>query len=124
MTPQDPHHRVADAVHQGRPVEAQYVRQGRNGRRILWVLLAGLALVSLAFAVLWLTTSPGLDNATAEQPAAEAAAAAAFQGPENRIAVPAADAPTTPEGEPTAPPTGEAPNVNAPTVNTDAPPTP
>ncbi len=124
MTPQDPHHRVADPVHQGRPVEAQYVRQGRNGRRILWVLLGGLALVSLAFAVLWLTTSPGLDNATAEQPAAEAAAAAAFQGPENRIAVPAADAPTGPTGDPTAPPTGEAPNVNAPTVNTDAPPAP
>jgi flagellar biosynthesis/type III secretory pathway M-ring protein FliF/YscJ len=124
VTHQDPHHRVADAVHEGRPVEAQYVRQGRNGRRILWVLLGGLALVSLAFAVLWLTTSPVLEDATAERPAVEAAAAAEFQGPENRIAVPAADAPTTPEGEPTSPPTGQAPNVNAPTVNTGAPPAP
>jgi hypothetical protein len=118
---QDPHSRVADAVHEGRPVEAQYVRQGRGGRRILLVLLGGIGLVSLAFAVLWLSTSPQLDNASTERSGAEAEAAAEFQGPEDRVAVPAADAPTTPTGEPTSPPTAEAPNVNAPTVNTDAP---
>lgn len=124
MTPKDPHSRAADAVHGGRRVEAQYVRQGRGGRRILWVLGGGLALVILGFALVWGGGGPGLDEATNERPAVEAEAAAAFQGPDDRIDVPAADAPTTPEGEPTAPPTGEAPNVNAPTVNTGAPPAP
>lgn len=117
MTDQDPHSRVADAVHEGRPVEAQYVRQGRGGQRMLWVLGGGLALVGAAFAVLWLASSPRMEQAAADRPEAEAAAAGAFQGPENRVEVPAASAPTTPEGEPTSPATGEAPNVNAPTVN-------
>lgn len=124
MTRQDPHSRAADAVHEGRPVEAQYVRQGRGGQRILWVLAGGLALVGTAFAVLWLISSPRLDQAVLDRPEVEAAAADAFQGPENRVEVPAADAPTGPAGEPTAPPTGEAPNVNAPTVNGAAPPAP
>ena len=40
-------------------------------------------------------------------------ASAAFQG--DAATPPAADAPTTATGQPTRPPTGEAPNVNAPT---------
>ena len=47
MIHQDPHSKAADAVHEGRPVEAQYTRQGRPGVRILWLLIvsAGAAAV-------------------------------------------------------------------------------
>lgn len=118
MTHEDPHSRAADAVHEGRPVEAQYVKQGRGGRRIMLVLFGGIALVAVAFGLLWLSTSGRIADTNAND-GDQAVDAAAFQGAENRIAVPAADAPTTPEGEPTNPPTGEAPNVNAPVVQAD-----
>ncbi|WP_374515671.1 hypothetical protein, partial [Brevundimonas sp.] len=112
MTHESPHDHSADAVHEGRPVEAQYVRQGRGGKRILMVLLIGLALVAVAFAVIWLSSAGGLSQTNAndgDQPVD----AAAFQGEGGRD-IPTADAPTTATGEPTAPPTGETPNVNAP----------
>ncbi|SFS36878.1 hypothetical protein [Brevundimonas viscosa] len=114
MTHESPHDHSADAVHEGRPVEAQYVRQGRGGKRILMVLLVGIALVTIAFAVIWFASAGRLSQTNAndgDQPID----AAAFQG-EGGSRIPAADAPTTATGEPTAPPTGEAPNVNAPTV--------
>ncbi len=117
MTHESPHNHSADAVHEGRPVEAQYVRQGRGGKRILMVLLVGIALVAVAFAVIWLSSAGGLSQTNAndgDQPVD----AAAFQGEGGRD-IPTADAPTTATGEPTAPPTGEAPNVNAPTVSGD-----
>ena len=116
MTHQDPHSKAADAVREGRPVEAQYVRQGRGGGRILLVLLGGLALVTIAFGVIYLASSRPLSE-TNPNDGDQAVDAAAFQGPANRDEVPAADAPTTSEGEPTAPPTGVAPNVNAPTAS-------
>ncbi|MFN3352155.1 MAG: hypothetical protein ACK4Z5_00995 [Brevundimonas sp.] len=116
MTHKDPHSKSADAVHEGRPVEAQYVRQGRGGRRILFVLFGALALVTAAFAVIYLASNQPLSETNAND-GDQAVDAAAFQGPGNRDEVPAADAPTTAEGEPTAPPTGVAPNVNAPTVS-------
>lgn len=49
MTHQDPHSHSADAVHDHHAVEAQYVRQGRSGRRTLVILLlsAGAAAVLL-----------------------------------------------------------------------------
>ena len=50
MSHDNPHDRAADAVHEGRPVEAQYVRGGRGGVRILLVLLGGLLLVVIAYA--------------------------------------------------------------------------
>jgi type II secretory pathway component PulM len=114
MTHESPHDHSADAVHEGRPVEAQYVRQGRGGKRILMVLLGALAMVAIAFAVIWLASAGRLSQTNAndgDQPVD----AAAFQGEGGRE-IPTADAPTTATGEPTAPPTGEAPNVNAPTV--------
>jgi len=40
-----PHDRAADAVHEGRPVEAQYVRGGRGGVRILTLLIVSVAAV-------------------------------------------------------------------------------
>ena len=115
MTHDSPHDHSADAVHEGRPVEAQYVRQGRGGKRIMMVLLGGLALLVIAFAVIWLASAGRLSQLNAND-GDQATDAAAFQGQaEQRI--PSADAPTTATGEPTAPPTGEAPNVNAPTVS-------
>ena len=39
MTHQDPHSHSADAVAGHTPIEAQYVRQGRGGVRILWLLI-------------------------------------------------------------------------------------
>jgi hypothetical protein len=48
MTDPDPHGRAATAVQEGRPVEAQYVRQGRRGTRILWLLVASTLMAALA----------------------------------------------------------------------------
>jgi hypothetical protein len=60
MTDQTPHDKAADAVHEGRPVEAQYVRGGGMGRRILIVLLVSLSAVALLFLVIWLVSQGGL----------------------------------------------------------------
>jgi hypothetical protein len=49
----DPHSQAADAVHEGRPVEAQYVRQGRRGTHVLWILIISLALVAVGFLAVW-----------------------------------------------------------------------
>jgi hypothetical protein len=122
MTHESPHDRSADAVHEGRPVEAQYVRQGRGGKRIMMVLLAGLALIVIAFAVIYFSSAGRLAQLNAND-GDQAVDAAAFQGEGGRN-VPTADAPTTATGEPTAPPTGEAPNVNAPTTSAGQPSTP
>ncbi len=118
MTDQDPHSRAADAVHEGRPVEAQYVRQGRGGSRILMVLLGGLVLVGIAFALIYAVSAGGFARTNAND-GDQAVDSAAFAGDGARP--PQADAPTTSTGEPTNPPTGEAPNVNAPTVGSTTP---
>ncbi len=118
---ESPHDKAADAVHEGRPVEAQYVRGGRGGVRILTLLLVSLAAVAVLLLGMWFVSQGGFARTNAndgDQPVD----AAAFQG--ERVAVPAADAPTTATGEPTAPPTGEAPNVNAPTVGPEPSPAP
>lgn len=47
MSDIDPHGRAADAVAHGRPVEAQYARQGRRGTRILWLLVASTLAAAL-----------------------------------------------------------------------------
>ena len=113
MSHDNPHDRAADAVHEGRPVEAQYVRGGRKGSRILLVLLGGLVLVAIAYAVIYAVSARPLASTNAND-GDQTTDAAAFQT--KRDEVPAADAPTTATGEPTAPATGAAPNVNAPTV--------
>jgi hypothetical protein len=120
MTHQSPHDKAADAVHEGRPVEAQYVRGGRGGKRILLVLVGGLALVALCFALIY-AVSAGPLASTNSNDGDQVVDARAFSEDDRATAAPAAapaaDAPTTPEGEPTNPPTGDAPNVNAPTVS-------
>lgn len=114
MTDPSPHDKAADAVHEGRPVEAQYVRGGRRGGRILILLAISLSAVAILLIGMWFVSQGGFarTNPNAGQQAVDAQA---FSG--DSATPPAADAPTTATGEPTSPPTGEAPNVNAPTVN-------
>lgn len=113
MTHEDPHSKSADAVHEGRPVEAQYTRQGRPGVRILWLLIISAGAAAVLLIGMWMLSQGGFSqtNANAGQQAVDAAA---FQG--DAQAAPAASAPTDADGNPQPVPTGEAPNVNAPTV--------
>jgi hypothetical protein len=111
MTHESPHDHAADAVHEGRPVEAQYVRQGRGGVRILTLLILSLAAVAILLLGMWFVSQGGFARTNANI-GGQAEDAAAFNN--NAGQVPAADAPTTATGQPTAPPTGETPNVNAP----------
>ncbi len=122
MTHQDPHSKSADAVHEGRPVEAQYVRGARKGNRILIILVVSVALAAAALLGFWALNQRGLaetnTNTDRAQDSSRIAVASVFDG--DAETPPAADAPTTAEGQPTNPPTGEAPNVNAPTVTAPA----
>ena len=115
MTQESPHDHSAHAVHEGRPVEAQYVRQGRGGVRILTVLVISALAAAVLLLGMWFLSQGGFARTNAND-GDQAVDAQAFQGPEDRREIPAADAPTTATGQPTAPATGEAPNVNAPTT--------
>ena len=118
MTHESPHDKAADAVHEGRPVEAQYVRGGRGGVRILTLLVVSLAAVAILLLGMWFVSQGGF-AATNANDGDQAVDAQAFQG-DGGADVPAADAPTAQGGQPTSPPTGEAPNVNAPTAPSTA----
>lgn len=59
MTHQSPHDKSADAVHEGRPVEAQYVRGGRGGVRILTLLAISLAAVAILLLGMWFVSRGG-----------------------------------------------------------------
>ena len=112
MTHHDPHSEAADAVRQGRPVDAQYVRGARPGHRILLLLIVSAGAAAILLLGMWFVSNGGFAAQNANT-GAQAVDAAAFQETEN---IPAADAPTTATGEANPTPTGEAPNVNAPTV--------
>lgn len=112
MTHPTPHSEAADAVHDGRPVDAQYVRGARPGVRILWLLIISAGAAALLLLGMWFVSNGGFASQNANV-GAQAVDAAAFQ---DAGEVPAADAPTTATGEAVPTPTGEAPNVNAPTV--------
>lgn len=114
-----PPERPEDAVREGRPVEAQYVKQGRGGTRIVTVLAVALVLTAIGFVIVWLFWAGpfALGRANTGQQGVDAAA---FQ--DGKIpAPPKADAPMTSTGEPTRPPTGDTANVNAPTVSAPSP---
>ena len=117
MTHDDPHSRAADAVNEHRPVEAQYVRQGRSGVRILTLLIISAGAAAILLLGMWLLSQGGFAAQNVNN-GDQAVDARAFRDP--APAPPAADAPTTSTGQPTNPPTGEAPNVNAPTVSAPA----
>lgn len=59
MTHPSPHDKAADAVHEGRPVEAQYVRGGGKGRRILTILVVSLAAVAVLLLGMWFVSQSG-----------------------------------------------------------------
>ena len=113
MSHQSPHDKAADAVHEGRPVEASLARGGGKGRRILLILLTSFTLVAICFALIYAFAAGPLAG-TNPNDGDQAVDTRAFDG--DADTPPAADAPTTATGEPTNPPTGEASNVNAPTV--------
>lgn len=114
MTHESPHDKSADAVHEGRPVEAKYVRGGGRGSRILTILVISVAAVSILLLGMWFVSQGGFARTNANV-GDQAVDAQAFQG--DAATPPTADAPTTSTGEPTNPSTGETPNVNAPTTS-------
>jgi cytoskeletal protein RodZ len=115
MIPQEPerHDKAADAVHQGRPVDAELVRSGRKGPRILVLLVVSTLAAAVLLLGLWMVSNGGF-NAQNPTPSEQATDAQAFTG--DSQTPPAADAPTDSTGEPAPIPTRETPNVNAPTV--------
>ncbi len=123
MSHEDPnmnhHEEAADAVHEGRPVDAQYVRGARPGKRILWILILSAGAAAILLLGMWFLSNSGFASQNPNQ-GEQAVDARAFS--DNAGEIPATDAPTTTTGEPTNPPTGEAPNVNAPTTSAPAPP--
>lgn len=112
MTQHDPHSEAADAVHEGRPVDAQYVRGARPGKRILVLLIVSAGAAAVLLLGMWFVSNGGFATTNANN-GDQAVDAAAFR---DAGEIPAADAPTTATGEAIATPTGQAPNVNAPTV--------
>jgi hypothetical protein len=87
----DPHSKAADAVQEGRPVEAQYVRQGRRGTHVLWILVISLTLAVIAVFAVWAMRSGDL-NATEPHNARQATDAGSFQTtPSEALQTPAQD---------------------------------
>lgn len=62
MTHQDPHSHSADAVHDHQAVEAQYVRQGRSGRRILVLLIVSAGAAAVLLLGWWAINNAGLQR--------------------------------------------------------------
>ena len=60
-----PHDKAADAVHEGRPVEAQYVRGGRPGVRILMLLVISTAAVAILLLGMWFVSQGGFARTNA-----------------------------------------------------------
>lgn len=76
MTHQDPHSKAADAVHEGRPVDAQYVRGARPGVRILWLLIISAGAAAILLLGMWFVSNGGFaaQNANVGDQAVDAAA--------------------------------------------------
>ena len=76
MAHNDPHARAADAVHEGRPVDAQYVRGARPGKRILWLLILSGGAAAILLLGMWALSNGGFaaQNPTVRQKAVDAAA--------------------------------------------------
>ena len=65
MSHQSPHDKAADAVHEGRPVEARYVRGGGKGRRILVLLVVSLTAVAVLLLGMWFVSQGGFSDTNA-----------------------------------------------------------
>lgn len=75
MTHQDPHSRSVEAEQDPNPISAQDARQGRNGRRLLTVLIVSVAAAALLLLGWWAMNNNNLhktaDAASAAPPAVE-----------------------------------------------------
>ena len=60
MTPEKPHRHdtAADAVHDGRPVDAELVRSGRKNPRIAVILAVSTLAAAVLLLGLWFVVSP------------------------------------------------------------------
>jgi hypothetical protein len=114
MTPEETHgaSKVADAVHEHRPASSDLVRGGRPGSRILLILIVSAGAAAVLLLGMWLVSNGGFAR-TNPNVGQQAVDSQAFDGDARRA--PAADAPTNATGGAASVPTGEAPNVNAPT---------
>ncbi len=92
----NPHEASARAVRNKRPVEAQYVRQGRKGSRIMADLLGGLVLTAVGFAVVWAFWAGPFASAPVDN-GSQVEDAAAFQDEAGRRLT--TDAPVTAAGD-------------------------
>ncbi len=79
---------------------------------ILWLLIVSAGAAAVLLLGMWFLSQGGLSQTNAND-GGQAVDAQAFQG--DRAPPPAADAPTGPTGEARPAPTGETPNVTAPT---------
>lgn len=115
MTDQKPRqqHSAEDDI---QVVDVRDARGAAPGRRIVWILVLSAGAAAILLLGMWALSNGGFakQNPNAGEQAVDAAA---FSN--NAGSIPAADAPTTSTGEPTAPATGDAPNVNAPTTSVD-----
>lgn len=95
-------------------VDVRDARGAAPGRRIVWILALSAGAAAILLLGMWALSNGGFaaQNANEGQQAVDAAAFSSNAGE-----TPSADAPTTSTGEPTSPPTGAAPNVNAPTIS-------
>jgi len=93
MTHESPHDKAADAVHEGRPVEAKYVRGGGPGRRILTILVISITAVSVLLLGMWFVSQGGFARTNANV-GNQAVDAQAFQ--DDAATLPAAGRPTVP----------------------------
>ena len=87
------HDKAADAVHEGRPVEASYVRGGGKGTSLVPILIIstlGAAAVLFALFILFSSTGRDADRSIREQ----AADSAVFEGDQPTQPLPA-PAPTS-----------------------------
>ncbi len=65
MTHHDPHSEAADAVHEGRPVDAQYVRGARPGKRILVLLVVSAGAAAILLLGMWFVSNGGFATTNA-----------------------------------------------------------
>ena len=65
MTHHDPHSEAADAVHEGRPVAAEYVRGARPGKRILLLLIVSAGAAAILLLGMWFVSNSGFATTNA-----------------------------------------------------------